>query len=122
MLRLDLPTVCWAVDFADDLALIVERDSGQDLVFAGNEALARIGHWMNENYLNLAPHITEAMILKANQKRDGVYFTLAGTTVRSLKYLGIHLDNNWKADRTIASLSQLMPNMNEPTIKKRRVL
>lgn len=125
VLELKLPDGCEAVAFADDLGIIIIDNKRENLMRRANEALRIINDWMLENKLRLAPHKTEAIILKGPRKREGITVEMAGVTIvpkKNLKYLGIHLDTQRKfgehvrqtavkADAAIAKLGRLMPNI-----------
>lgn len=59
-------------------------------------ALDEIWFWMRLNRLNLAMQKTDAVVMKEQKKRDMLDFDFRDTRIalsKSLKYLGIHLDN-----------------------------
>lgn len=125
---------CYA--FADDLAVVVEADSPKQLTDYGNEALRIISRWMRINELKLAPQKTEAVILKGRGDRRGVRFEILGNSVtpkKSIKYLGVTLDERLtfadhvkcavaKAEKRMAALARIMPNIAGPSTQKRLVL
>lgn len=137
VLELRLPKGCEAVAFADDLGVLISAENENQLMAKANSVMERVKEWMERNSLELAPQKTEAIILKGPRKsRDDIVIKLAGVEIKpkkSIKYLGIHLDvqrnfgvhvkeTTAKADRAIAKLSRLMPNVGGPESKKRMVL
>lgn len=136
VLDLDLTEGARSMAFADDLALMVEAQDAEELMYRVNESTRRVGVWMQYNGLDLAPHKTEAVIIKGPRDRRRVTFTLDDTEIipkRSIKYLGIWIDDkgSWgdhikatckKAEQRMAALTRLMPNLGGPSSGKRRVL
>nr|CAH7729394.1 unnamed protein product [Callosobruchus chinensis] len=136
VLEIKIPKVR-SVGFADDLALVATSKDSDTLVRVANDALSRIDRWMEQHDLNLAPEKTEAVILRGDRtKRGSVVFQIKGQQVvpgKSLVYLGIHIDNERcfgvhvkkvieKAEKKIAILSRLMPNVGGPSSNKRAIL
>lgn len=136
VLRLNLTEGVTAIGFADDLALVVLGEDEEELMHRADESLRCIDNWMRDHHLELAPQKTEAVILKGKRKRDGVYFRLRNTEIKptnSVKYLGITIDQKMtfgehiagaleKAEKKVASLTRLMPNIGGPRSAKRQVL
>nr|CAI5853258.1 unnamed protein product [Callosobruchus analis] len=136
VLEINIPKVR-SIGFADDLALVATSKDSDTLERVVNDALLRIDKWMEQHELNLAPEKTEAVILRGDRtKRDSVVFQIKGQQVvpgKSLVYLGIHIDNERcfgvhvkkvieKAEKKIAILSRLMPNVGGPSSNKRAIL
>lgn len=136
VLELKLPEGCQTIAFADDLGLLVTSKTDTQLTRATNQALDTINEWMDTNKLSLAPTKTEAVILKGPRKRTGVAISLAGVQIvpsKSLKYLGIHFDVQMnfgvhvretavKADKAMARLGRIMPNIGGASSPKRALL
>lgn len=80
VLGLELIAVC--VGYADDLALVVEANDDHTLITNTNLCLERIGSWMSENKLVLAPDKSEAIIMQGRRRRDHIFFTLEGTVLK----------------------------------------
>lgn len=136
VLRLELTEGARTIGFADDLALLVQASDMDELTFRTDDSLRRIGVWMEFHQLELAPHKTEAVVLKGPRRREGVACRLKDIEIRpkrAVKYLGVLLDDNgsfgehikWvanKAEERAATLSRIMPNIGGPSSKKREVL
>lgn len=136
VLRIGLPEDCRTVAYADDLGLIVEADYKDELCEKTDVAILIIESWMSENHLKLAPHKTEAVILKGERNRNGVVFHIMGMPFapqKSVRYLGIWLDEKLsfkehilqikkKAEAKVAALARIMPNIGGPSYEKRKVL
>lgn len=57
--------------------------------------LEQISRWMQDHGLALAPHKTEALIMKGKRKRDHISFILEGVRIvptKTVKYLGVVID------------------------------
>nr|CAI5832218.1 unnamed protein product [Callosobruchus analis] len=137
VLRLKLPVNSKTVGYADDLAVVTFARDEVGLTHVTNEALRAIDSWMKEHDLELAPEKSEAVILRGSRlKRDSITFQLRGVQLapkKSLVYLGITLDNEntfgehikrvtAKAEKRVAILSRLMPNVGGPSSRKRELL
>lgn len=121
--------------FADDIAIVVsDQDIGR-LVDKTNVALERISMWLHFRGLEMAPEKTEAMMVTTRRaghlevEVEGIRIALS----RKVKYLGVWLDTLLtfgphvretaaKAERTVAALTRLMPNIGGPGEFKRRIL
>nr|CAI5829037.1 unnamed protein product [Callosobruchus analis] len=130
VLRLKLPVNSKTVGYVDDLAVVTFARDEVGLTHLTNEALRAIDSWMKEHDLELAPEKSEAVILRGSRlKRDSMTFQLRGVQLapkKSLVYLGITLDNEntfgehikrvtAKAEKRVAILSRLMPNVGGPS-------
>lgn len=136
VLSLELTRDAVTIGFADDLALIVGAQNLPALVANTNMCLARISAWMESHKLALAPHKTEAVLLRGMQKREQIQFNIEGVNIspaKSLKYLGIIIDESLtfgkhietctkKAIDKISFINRLMPNIGGPRHCKRAVL
>lgn len=133
VLRLKLDQRVTTLAYADDLALLVEGEDKTQLKVMANRALTKIGKWMKENGLTLAPEKTEAIILKGPRDRTEMGIVVDGRQItpgKALKYLGVIIDDKMifgehvkaitaKAERAISSLVKLMPNVGGPKGDKR---
>lgn len=136
VLRIRLPVGCDTVAFADDLGLLVVAKNDSILIDKANRALELISGWMRDNKLAVAPHKTEAIILRGRRKRDGITFEMDRTRItprKDIKYLGIYLDTQLnfgthirqtivKADGATFKLGRMMPNIGGPSSRKRKML
>lgn len=124
------------IAFADDLAVMVESNSVEELRSVTNEALRGIARWTKRNNLEIAPHKTEAIVMKGPRRREGVRFRLDRVEIacsKAIKYLGIMIDTSMlfgqhaqyaarKAEKSLAALNKILPNMGGPGHCKRQIL
>lgn len=136
VLSLDLTVDATMIAFADDLALIVGGRDEETLTRNGNKCLEEINMWMKEHELTLAPAKTEAVIVKGGRRREHVTFNLDRVTIipkRFIRYLGVIIDEKRnfgehirmttsKAEKRVAALSRILPNVGGPKSSKRAVL
>lgn len=136
VLELELPEGCSTVAFADDLGLVVASEGDAELEVTANVALQKIQEWMVRNRLTMAKEKTESVILKGRRRREHVRFNIEGVEIvpqKTVKYLGIHLDGQLnfgshvketaaKAERSMAALCGIMPNVGGATSSKRVLL
>lgn len=136
VLEVTLPDGATSVAYADDLVIMVEANTDIEVERTTNESLYRISSWMIRNDLVLAPHKTEAIILKGGRSREQLYFHLRGTKivpVQHLKYLGVYLNSKLsfaehikqvvkKAEVKMAQLTRILPNIGGPSSAKRAVM
>lgn len=136
LLRLRQEAGVTLIAFADDLAVLVESNSAEDLRWSGNEALRGIVRWVESNNMEIAPQKTEAIVLKGPRKRDGLHFRVGNVGIpcaKSVKYLGIMIDSSLlfgphvvyavgKAERSLAALTKILPNIGGPGHSKRRII
>lgn len=122
--------------YADDLAVIATAEKKEELVKRVNGTLQKVSKWMEENKLEIAPEKSEAIILNARRKIKDIQFEVNNKNIElksTVKYLGVTFDR-WllfgdhiqkvctKAERTIRALQAVLPNINGPKEKKKRVL
>nr|CAI5852382.1 unnamed protein product [Callosobruchus analis] len=135
--RLQLPEDTIAVGYADDLALVICGEDEDDIKFKANLALEIVSKWMKENNLKLAPHKSEAVLMKgARRKTENLAFELNGAQIKptnAINYLGVTIDAHGtygphftriirKAEEKTRALIRIMPNIGGPSSKKREVL
>nr|CAI5864374.1 unnamed protein product [Callosobruchus analis] len=135
--RLQLPEDTIAVGYADDLALVICGEDEDDIKFKANLALEIVSKWMKENNLKLAPHKSEAVLMKgARRKTENLAFELNGAQIKptnAINYLGVTIDAHGtydphftriirKAEEKTRALTRIMPNIGGPSSKKREVL
>lgn len=136
VLELSLPNGVELVGYADDLAVVCVARNEELLERRANEALEKIGEWMQEHHLALAPNKTEAVFLTGRKTFRPIQILLEDHLIeptRTCKYLGVILDQGLtfgphvdhvtrKAAKATASLSQIMPRMRGPGEHARRLL
>ena len=136
LLELELPDASCIVGFADDAGIVATAISTQTLEIIANECLRRASKWMRENGLAISVQKTEALLITDKRIFTPPSLVLEGQTVpwsKSLRYLGVQLDNGMKytehikniaekASTTAAALARLMPNIGGPKECKRRLL
>ncbi|KAI5735528.1 hypothetical protein M8J77_019588 [Diaphorina citri] len=136
ILSVKFPPGINAVAYADDLALIAEAKSKQELQANISLALGKVNDWITSKGLELAPEKTEAIVLNQGRKMGKITVKIGNTQIEStdkLKYLGVMFSKNlnmgehvkWvskKAERTALALNRIMPNRGGPSNKKRVVL
>lgn len=124
------------VGFADDIAMVVTAKTEEVLMNRANTALVRVANWLESRKLSLAPEKTEAVLLTAKRKLTTIEFQILDTNItpsKSLKYLGVWLDTKLKfseharktivkAEKTLAALTNIMPNIGGPRSSKRKAL
>lgn len=135
VLRLRTKPGVYLIAYADDLALIVEANTVEELNGKANKTLKAIGRWMEANGLELAPEKTELVIMKGPRKREEVDIRMSGKRItqgKCMKYLGVLIDDKLtfgqhviqvcvKAEKLITALGKLMPRVKGPREYKRRL-
>lgn len=136
LLRTTQPEGVTLVGFADDIIVVVVARGEEQLMNTANTSIQRVANWMNNNGLQLAPEKTEVALLTTKRKIAPVQFEVQGVAVRpkgALKYLGVWLDTKLtfathvdkiiqKAEKTVAALTSLMPNIGGPRASKKKLL
>nr|CAH7760213.1 unnamed protein product [Callosobruchus chinensis] len=136
VLKLEVPDGVKSIASANDLALIVAAKNEQDLVTKANYSLWLVENWMETHHLQLAPEKTEAVLLKGGRISAEIKLVLRGVEIKPknhVKYLGIVLSKNGtfgehlrrtaaKAEKTVAALSRIVPNVDGPSSTKRLLL
>lgn len=124
------------VAYADDIALIVHANDIEELNHLVAMAADRIGAWMKQNELRLAPEKTEAIILKGHGKKDKISIEVLGAQIqltKKLKYLGVMIGQGTtfgshikyateKADNSKVALRRITRNIGGPSSRKRMLL
>lgn len=136
VLRLRMPEGVTQIAYADDLALVVEGRSEEDIGQRTTMAIERIVAWMSTRGLTVAPEKTEAVVLVGRRKVRQVTFKIRDetvTTAESVNYLGVRIGRNLgmncqikhvqcKAAKITADLNRIMTNVEGPRTSKRRLL
>ena len=136
ILRMDMPENTFLVGYADDIAAVITAKNVDAAQLKLNQVMRLVNPWMEDHGLELAAAKTEIVLLTKKRINTtcplGVGAATVGTT-RSVKYLGVTLDNKLTfgehirkaADRAaavIAALSKVMANTTGPRPCKRRLL
>jgi len=137
VLRTALPTGCRLLCYADDTLVLARGGDWMEARDAANTALRAVVRSINSMGLEVAPHKTEAMFFynKAAGKPPPTQIWVGQVRVSVgpyMKYLGLTLDGLWgfvehfrrtapRADRMASSLGRLLPNVNGPGAKTRRL-
>ncbi|XP_075979228.1 uncharacterized protein LOC142978606 [Anticarsia gemmatalis] len=82
--------------FADDVVLLFEGDTGQEVERRANAALEYVRAWGVKNKLKFAPHKTCAMVITNKLKYDTPRLTMGGIGIgmsQSIKLLGLTIDH-----------------------------
>ena len=136
VLRLDLGCEVTVIGFADDLAIVVRSRFRDHLILRADIALRKIDKWLRENGLSLAPEKTEAVILKGTRDTSRVCFNIRNNTItpkKAVMYLGVKIGCHGsfsehlttvieKAERRMAALARILPNIGGPNQRKRAIL
>ena len=137
ILKLNLPQWANLVGFADDIAVTIRARSDQMAQSRVAWITTIVGDWLKAHGLELAADKTEVVILTRQRRfSPKLVLQISGVPVEAketVKYLGEIVDRkltHWahiraavdKAEKMVASLSRLMPNINGPKSSKRRVL
>lgn len=136
VIRLEVPEGVTLVAYADDLAIVTLARDEEDMEFKLNFTLEGINNWMVENKLQVAPEKSEAIVIAGRKKYGPINIKLGGQIINiknNLKYLGVVIDNKLsflphlehittKAEKTVAALSRIVPNLGGPGENKRRML
>lgn len=75
--------------------VIIEADDKRNLTFKTEEAPERIGNWLKQSELQMAPQKAEGAILKGHHSREALSFVLFGNGIGykwTIQYLGVILD------------------------------
>ncbi|KAJ8910522.1 hypothetical protein NQ315_012819 [Exocentrus adspersus] len=131
-----MPKGVHTIAYADDLALVVTAKDKSQLKWKADEALIQVNRWMEENELELAPHKTEAVILRGRKEREIISFRCNGLDIQpkdSIEYLGITMGQSCqfgdhikksviKAEEKAAQIMRLTSNLRGPGSRKREML
>lgn len=136
VLEIRLTEGATSIAYADDLAVMVEATDEEELEYRVNESMREIGRWMKRNGLTLAAEKTEAIALRGPRKKDHLNLQILDQKInlkKTLNYLGVTLDEKLsfgehvkqvteKAERKMAALARILPNIGGPRGTRRRVL
>ena len=124
ILKLQLPGGVKTIGYADDLALLVQSRTPQELKRITETCAERIVNWMESQDLEIAPHKTEAVLIAKRNKVNKLVIQIGGQNVETqneLKYLGMHIDSDFtmkshvtnivkKVKQVAKTLCWLIPN------------
>lgn len=83
VLRLRMPEGTTQVAYADDLALVVEGSSEEDIPQRTSRAIARVVAWMKKKGLAIAPEKTETVVLVGRRTVRQVSFQVLDKLVKT---------------------------------------
>ncbi|KAL0892590.1 hypothetical protein ABMA27_014319 [Loxostege sticticalis] len=92
--------------FADDVVMIFDGDTADEVTREANAALSFVQNWGAQNKLKFAPHKTCAMVLTRKLKYDTPRLTMNGVAIamsKEIKVLGLILDNKLTFNQHIAA-------------------
>lgn len=136
ILKAEVPTNVTLVAFADDLAIVTEGKSMEEIKYKAEETINIVKEKMKEMGLSIAEQKTEIVILAGRRKLREIEIEVSpDKSVREInaaKYLGVCLDKDLrmtehihkqssKADKLVSALSRLMPRTSGPKNKSRRM-
>lgn len=135
VVREPIPRNARVIAYADDILLLVENHSIDDLITDTEIALAILERRIERLSLKLAPHKTEAVIFSRRRNIVTKYINVSRHRIKvknQMKYLGIILDSGLtfephirsmvtRAEHTLRSLISLMRNTSGPSGKKRKM-
>lgn len=133
---LRMPEEITFIGFVTDMAMVVTAKEEDLLMSTANASLQRVANCLKKKRLKLALEKTEAVLLTKRRMIQPISFKISSTTVQisdAIKYLGVWLDPQLtfaeyvnkvitKAQRTIAALPCLMPNIGGPKTSNRKVI
>ncbi|CAK1591431.1 unnamed protein product [Parnassius mnemosyne] len=92
--------------FADDVVLVFDGKTAQEVQDRANDTLERVRSWGVENKLNFAPHKTCAMIITRKLKHDTPRLSMGGVAVgmsKEIKLLGMTIDDKLTFNTHVAN-------------------
>lgn len=106
ILRQEVPEGVKLLAYADDLAMLVERETKEEIGARVREAANKITRWMTRSGLRVAPEKTEAVVLVGRRKRKKMEIQVPGAqinTIECVKYLGVVLEgiSDWRGTYNI---------------------
>lgn len=124
------------IAYADDLAVVITGWTEEELIRDAEETLSVIERWFKKKELEIAFHKTEATITKGRYTIKRLEFSFGNhkiQTQQALRYLGVMIDRNLrysahaqyvveKAERSITALKRIMPKIDGPVQRKRRII
>lgn len=136
VLKTPMPEGVTLIGYADDTAIVVTAKTETILTTNANIALGRLEQAIGRKQLKLETTKTEAVLLAGALGLGSITLEINGITIETgnnLKYLGVCFGRNGsmkehvvetakKAEKTVAALSRLMPNVGGPRAGKRRIL
>ncbi|KAJ2940791.1 hypothetical protein O0L34_g14908 [Tuta absoluta] len=93
--------------FADDVVLVFDGDTAQQIQGQANASLAYVREWGVANKLRFAPQKTNAMLITRKLKHDTPHLTMGGTDIemsKEIKLLGLTIDNNLTFNKHVANV------------------
>lgn len=136
ILEVDLPEGVTLIAYADDLAVFIKARTAELLEQKATVALSKISEWLRNKLLDIAPEKTEAALLSGRKQCRPLDISIMNTRIqikKEIKYLGVVLDYRLsfgahmkyvctKADKTMAGLARILPNLGGVGERKRKIL
>lgn len=124
------------VGFVDDVGLLIEAKTEDELMESANDATTTVVDWLQSMSLQVTPSKTEPIIFSGKRRLRPVSFNVQGLQVfpkSQLNYFGVQLNKRLtfaayvgkaakKAGRMAVALERIMPNIGGPRSSKRRFL
>lgn len=101
------------VAYADDLLLIIEGNSRQEMERKTNNVLIQLNQWCTNNKLTISKKKTTYALMKGNLQRNPI-IRMNNTAIRRTninKYLGIHIDEKQNFSHHIAEVCKKGKNI-----------
>lgn len=131
-----LPPGIELIAYADDLAVVAQAKTEDELELNTNKALHSTAKWMKAAGLALAPEKSEIILLTGRRRVRPLHIQVAGQTIKFVKearYLGITLDTSMtglcqikkateKASKVANSIARILPNVHGPRARTRKLL
>lgn len=136
VLRMRRPRGVDIIGYADDIAVVVVAKTLEEVTQNCNNTIKDVKIWLRSAGLELADHKTEAVLISSRKKVERLTIQVGEHTIESkpyIKYLGVLLDHRLnfrehltytsvKANRAVAAISRLMPNIGGPRQPIRNLL
>ncbi|XP_052750082.1 uncharacterized protein LOC128200503 [Galleria mellonella] len=109
--------------FADDIILIAQGSTGEEVERNLNQALAKILNWGNKLKLKFAPHKTQAVLFTKKLKYHTPRLVMDGTPIEirdEVKVLGLIIDRNLNFNSHIRTVSAKALNIYKSVSKMAR--
>lgn len=100
--------------FADDIVLIFDGDTAQEVQRQANAALAHVQEWGVKNKLKFAPQKTKAMIITRKLKYDTPLLNMGGVDIgmsTDIKILGLIIDHKLTFNQHVAEVCKKALNI-----------
>ncbi|XP_026331733.1 uncharacterized protein LOC113239080 [Hyposmocoma kahamanoa] len=110
--------------FADDVILIFEGDTAQEIQNRANVTLEYVKAWGVKNKLKFAAHKTNAMVITRKLKHDTPRLTMGGVDIgltNEMKLLGVTIDNKLTFNSHVANVCRKAIAINRQLVRAAKV-